>query len=100
MKVKNNEQTLEDAIIDLYLHFKIRKSEAEEYNKEREQLKSLSPFLILKYIRTTVAIMNNLRLEKESTMKKSKGCEESIGYEKMIQQFEEETRFHIGVICL
>lgn len=105
--MKDNYQTLQDAIIDLYLYLKIRKTDTldkygnGEYSKEKGKLKLLSPFVVLKYIRTTVDIMTNLRMEESRAVKKD--CKEavnSVSYEKIIQQFEEEARFHIGVISL
>ena len=80
--MSNKEQeTIEDALIDLYLSVKIRSNEEvsqfkllivflqiDAYNEEvlqeeRERLKDTNPFTILEYIKTSIEILMNMKME-------------------------------------
>ena len=83
----------------------IEKYKEEDYKTEKNELKSLNSFIILKYIRTTVDIMYNLKFEERieklkilrDTKEISSSTPMSLNYEEILQQFEEESRFHISV---
>ena len=83
----------------------IEKYNEEDYKTEKNELRSLNSFIILKYIRTTVDIMYNLKLEEKLEKFKilrdakdiSNSTPMSLNYEEILQQFEEESRFHISV---
>ena len=68
---KNKQESLEDAIIDLYLSIKIRKQEEiEMYNdeirkKEISILKRNCPLTIIDYIKTSIEILINLRVQEK-----------------------------------
>ena len=63
------DETLEEALIDLYLSVKIRSNEEiDAYNEkvlqeERERLQDTSPFTILEYIKTSIEILMNMKME-------------------------------------
>ena len=80
--MSNKEQeSIEDALIDLYLSVKIRSNEEvsqfkllivflqiDAYNEEvlqeeRERLKDTNPFTILEYIKTSIEILMNMKME-------------------------------------
>ena len=72
-KVKNGngqqEESIEEALIDLYLSVKIRSNEEiDGYNEdilqeERERLAETSPFTVLEYIKTSIEILMNMKME-------------------------------------
>lgn len=63
------DETLEEALIDLYLSVKIRSNEEiDAYNEkvlteERERLQDTSPYTILEYIKTSIEILMNMKME-------------------------------------
>jgi archaellum component FlaC len=77
----NYEESLEDALIDLYLSVKIRSNEEvrvianmkiDNYNEhvlreERERLKETDPFTVLDYIKTSIEILMNMKMEEHET---------------------------------
>ena len=75
------DETLEDALIDLYLSVKIRSNEEiDTYNedkliKERTKLQQVSPFMILEYIKTSIEILMNMKMEDAQARRKQKRVE-------------------------
>ena len=68
--IDNNRRDVKEAIIDLYLAIKIRSTEEldkiNEYNLHDEKkalLQSVSSFQILEYIRSSIEIIMNLKIE-------------------------------------
>lgn len=122
-QVKKKFDSIEDAIIDLYLNVKIRKDEEvfdiylnfaqidkfneEQYEAEKAQLKSVSPFAVLEYIKSTIEILMNIKLDETGTLKsahselthtlKSQDLEKTQSIETLLQKTEGEVRHHIGV---
>ncbi len=115
-------QTLQDAIINLYLNIKIRNNEEvyavaimgqianfteEKYAEERAKLNDVDLFTVLDYIRSTVEILMNLKSEEAAEPHSVAPGSESGGelgpaeqakeYELMIQKLEEEARNHVRV---
>lgn len=105
--------TIEDALIELYINIKIRDAEEvwlsqvnaftdEMFNKEKEELKKISPFEILDKVQTTFTeIMNQTFSDKTSKSLSSREPdvkEIPKNHEEIIQHLEAETRSHIRVI--
>ena len=67
----NHQETLEEALVDLYLSVKIRSNEEiDAYNEEilaeeRERLRETNPFTILEYIKTSIEILMNMKMEEQ-----------------------------------
>lgn len=111
----SNRQSLEQALIDLYLNVKVRSTEdiasynEEKLAEERSTLLTTDPFLIIEYIKTSIEILMNLRVEElvslrehqkvlnESTTSAVTPKEPPKDYEEVIQGLEGETRTHIRV---
>ena len=118
------EETIEEALIDLYLSVKIRSNEEiDAYNEEilleeRERLTDTSPFTILEYIKTSIEILMNMKMEEhqdqmEKNKKQKKKAKDKDGasetesvisqdgppsdYEQMLQKYEAEVRNHIKI---
>ena len=64
-----NAETIEEALIDLYLSVKIRSNdEIDAYNEdmlqeERDRLRDTNPFTILEYVKTSIEILMNMKME-------------------------------------
>jgi len=74
----NTKSSLEDSLVDLYLSIKIRKSEdidkltSDDYQCERQNLKRISPITIVEYIKSTIEILINLKVEEKLLNEKRK----------------------------
>ena len=62
-----------------------------------KQMKKLSPFIILDYIRSTVEILMDHKSTTERNEKDVSNTLNSLNYEKLLQQMEGESREHIAV---
>ena len=66
---KTNKEQLRNSIIDLYLDVKIRSSDeidrydTNQYDKEREKLDKLSLINIIEYIKASIEILMNMKLD-------------------------------------
>ena len=114
--------SLEDAVIELYLDVKVRTNDEvnsiiltsmqiaafneEKYEEEKKSLKAADPFAIIDYIRSSVEVLMNLKVEEdqksptgESSAQKSEvqNPDSLNGYEAMLQKLEEEIRNHVRV---
>ena len=105
-----NQREIEDAIIDLYLNVKIRKQEdIDMYNnnlkqKEINLLKKHSPLTIIEYIKSSIEILVNLRVQEKLLDKDVKSSNESLRqntttnsssvnyYEELLKEQEHELR--------
>lgn len=64
-----HDETLEEALIDLYLSVKIRSNdEIDHYDedslsKERQKLLEMDPFTVLDYVKTSIEILMNMKYE-------------------------------------
>ena len=111
---KRHKRSLHEAIIDLYLDVKIRSKrevnfpqklqiddfQEEKFKTEKENLKSINPFVILEYIRTSIEIIMNMKLDNEKNQVESNSkasLEPPSEYESIIQKLEAEIRNHIRV---
>lgn len=74
---KTNKEQLRNSIIDLYLDVKIRSSDeidrydTNQYDKEREKLDKLSLINIIEYIKASIEILMNMKLD-ENEQKSTK----------------------------
>ncbi len=74
----SNKSSFEDSLVDLYLSIKIRKTEdidkltPEDYQCERQNLKRISPITIIEYIKSTIEILINLKVEEKLLNEKRK----------------------------
>lgn len=68
----NKEDLLKEAVIELYLNVKIRGNEipsmedtisSEVMNEERDKLREVDAYTILDYIRSSIEILMNLKIE-------------------------------------
>ena len=97
----NNKEAniLHQALIELYLSFKLKLSTDLSIESEENTLMKTNPFTVINYIKNTVDILINLQIEE--AMQKSK--QEEIGsaredsLEKLTQTLETEIRSHIRV---
>ena len=100
---------MKEAIIELYLNVKIRNPEddsvcTDDLDIEREKLKELDEFTVLDYIRSSIEILMNLKIEEHegdgepqrSKLKVPKE-ESQTDYEETIQKLEADVRNHISV---
>lgn len=76
----NNQKSIEDSLVDLYLKLKIRQEEnfpsKEDHQIEKNNLKKINPITIIDYIISTIDILINLKVE-ERFMKEKKTLSES-----------------------
>ena len=86
--------------------------------KEKERLESCDPFLVIEYIKSSIEILMNLKLEDheldidsakndldsptitENSLSDTQNVEPPKDYEAMLQKLEAEIRCHIRVISL
>lgn len=124
---KTDKTALRDAIVDLYLDVKIRSSDeidnygTNQFQKERDKLNSLSLATIVEYIKASIEILMNMKLDesepKDTTKYKPSSrpyfkkddkpvfddssnitdYEPPKEYEKVIQKLEADVRNHIRV---
>ncbi len=113
---KKTGQSLQDAIIDLYLNVKVRSSDEvhfcmrrrqiekfseEQYHTEKSALNSTDSFVLLDYIRSSVEMIMTMKLEdlQASALNiptTTKDETATVGeYEAMLQRLEAESRNHI-----
>ncbi len=113
-----SDNSLQQALVDLYLNVKVRstdeieKYDEEKLEEERKTLKETEPLLLVEYIRTSIEILMNVRAEEKALVKSQKEETESVtsetpsqsepprAYEQQIQKLEEESRMHIRVRML
>jgi hypothetical protein len=117
----NPKPTLEDAIIELYLNVKVRKQEEvrinshsskiENYNedyleKEKEKLRKTNPFVIIGYIKSSIEILIDLKVQEklqEIEVKKDDFLDHfDFGdgvneYEKLLRKLEADIRSYVKV---
>jgi hypothetical protein len=112
-----SEKSIQEAIIELYLNVKIRKQddvirnlikldkfEHNSLEKEKEKLLKTNPLLILDYIKSSIEILINMKVqEKLQTTVQSRNSEEISDddinvYEKELRHLEAEIRSHIKVL--
>ena len=117
------DETLEDAIIDLYLSVKIRSNDEVNFSvlikiqidiydettlaAERQKLKDVDPFTVVEYIKASVEILMNMKNDDKKTTPPAEddfqSAEESARgdlqtqYEQQLQKYEAEVRNHIKV---
>ena len=97
----NPDETIEEALIDLYLSVKIRSNEEiDAYNEdilqeERERLAETSPFTILEYIKTSIEILMNMKMEehqdqvaKNKKEKKKRRLEDGVSETESVMSLE------------
>lgn len=66
---KATDPKLMEALIDLYLSVKIRSNEEidnfgeDQLSKERSKLRNVEPYTILDYIKTSIEILMNMKIE-------------------------------------
>jgi hypothetical protein len=110
-------ELLREAILELYLSVKIRADEEidnfteAQLEKEKEGMKEVDGFTIVEYIKNSIEIMMNMKIEEQNDKKKSKHPIDSLSgtsstssipaaheeYEKILRQLEAESRQHIQV---
>ena len=116
--MKTHEKTLEESIIDLYLSLKVRKNEdvmifSQKFNPEaeREKLRNTNSKLVIEYIKSSIDIVINIKVEerindlnaklalKEQSCEISsiEECEPINEYEASLRHLEGEIRNHIKV---
>lgn len=108
---KNKEkQKIEDALIDIYLSVKIRQQDdIDQLNtlsleEEKEQLKTTDPLVIIEYIKTSMDILINLKVEErleseKHSIENNKTLEDhQNSYEILLRKYESDIRQHIKVI--
>ena len=102
---------IRDALINLYLSVKIRKSEdisnydEDLLTEEKTKLQNTDIILIINYIKTSIEILLNLKDEEEKNNKEETSSlrseksplEVQNGYNEMLQNLENEIRAHIRV---
>jgi hypothetical protein len=87
-----------DALIELYLDVKIRDQDEikqmdnNKLNEEKEALRKCDPFTIIKYIKTSIDIIIDLKVEEKIENSHS---EEDNDYETMLRKLEGDVRGHI-----
>jgi hypothetical protein len=118
MKKKlSNSKSVEEALIDLYLNLKIRKQEevfklnnhkieslnTNAMNQERENLKKTNPLTIIEYIKSSIDILIELKVEERMNLEKKllQDEEECMNeYEALLRKLEGDIRQHIKVTYL
>ena len=119
-KPYNNNKTLEDAIVDLYLNVKIRKQEEVKYQcnlyssqieiydenfqeQEKEKLRKASPFTLIEYIKSSIEILIDLKVQEKLQDRDARRAEfddnedETNEYEKLLRKLESDIRTYIKV---
>lgn len=114
---KNQNKSLEEAIIELYLNVKIRKqdevkliiTQIENYDtnaqeKEKENLRKASPFTIIEYIKSSIEILIDIKVKEQLQERENRindtynpDEEEVNEYEKLLRKLESDIRIHIKV---
>lgn len=70
-----DQPSLEEAIIELYLNVKVRSNEEisnydeTTFEKEKQKLRLVSPYTILDYIKSSIEILMNLKSEEVAANK-------------------------------
>ena len=64
MRSNQNGTKLEDALVDLYLSLKVNKTENSD-NERKKQLKLISPLTLLHYIKESIEILINLKIQEK-----------------------------------
>jgi len=113
----NFHQSSQFPLVDLYLNVKIRKQEEIEnfdensLEKERETLKALDPIQLIEYIKASIEILINLKVEEKIQAHKENKDDQQINmnnffnedeegvneYERLLRQLEAEIRNHIKI---
>lgn len=101
------EETLEEALIDLYLSVKIRSNdEIDDYNeemltKEREKLRDTDAFTVLEYVKSSIEILMNMKMDEAKPHQDSAASlpaeDLSAEFETQLQKYEAEVRNHIKI---
>jgi len=102
----NVDASVLDSLIDLYLNVKVRTPEEidnctkEQLEEERQALQSISPVLLIGYIKSSFEILLSLKEEEQDEKQReipTMGSEE--GYDEQLRKLESESRMHIQVLC-
>ena len=90
----------------MYMSYQIDNYDDLQFNKEKDKLKAIGPLHLVQYIRSSVEILMNMKLEELEQQKKEDKLNESknsikskegppIEYEEIMQKLEGEIRNHI-----